>query len=222
MVYFGISITRSCVGDLRLAGKARGRLQPPGLVEQVLLLLLGGVERIEALRARSRGRWCRRRTSRRRARSRCRARAACRRSTRRLRPRSPRPCGQSACVRQHLQLGHQRLPILRPASARVMPASMRRAANSSVARFSASTACLIARWSVPASSLSQGSDRCVDRCALLRRSAAVHPRRARRASPRSGAGRRPAARPARARACPRCACSNESRSMRSTSASVRP
>ena len=105
-------MTRSCVGHLRLAGKARGRLQAPGLVEQVLLLLLGRLERVEALRARSRGRWCRRTTSRRRARCRCGSRAACRRSTRPGFASISAPCGQSACVRQHLELRHQRLPIL--------------------------------------------------------------------------------------------------------------
>src|SRR5689334_25142276 len=52
---------------------------------------------------------------------------------------------------QYLQLRHYRLPIFLPASARRIPSSMRRAANSSVPRFSWSIACLIARWSAPAS-----------------------------------------------------------------------
>src|SRR5690606_5107567 len=37
------------VAHHRLAGKARGELQAPGLVEEVVLLLLGRLERLEAV-----------------------------------------------------------------------------------------------------------------------------------------------------------------------------
>src|SRR5204863_3036681 len=56
-----------------------------------------------------------------------------------------RPLRADGVPRQHLQRRHQSAPICLPESARRMPSSMRRAAKSSVAWFSASTACLIAR-----------------------------------------------------------------------------
>ena len=47
--YFGISIVTSLLGDDRLARQARGRLQAPGAIEQVLLAFVGLAERGEAL-----------------------------------------------------------------------------------------------------------------------------------------------------------------------------
>src|SRR2546421_1089474 len=131
-------------GHLRLAGKPRGRLEAPCLVEHVLLLFLGGLERLEPFPQDHVAGGARRLLL---------AgmldvdmvleqRVADGLALRRLDLRALRT---DRVPGQHLQIRHQRLPILRPASARRIPSSMRRAANSSVARFSASLACLIAR-----------------------------------------------------------------------------
>src|SRR6476659_594625 len=142
------------VGHLRLARQARVRLEAPRLVEHVLLLLARLLQRIESLAhdhvAGGAGGLL----------LACmldvdvifQQRVAYGDSLPDFQDRSFR---RQRGVRKHLQLRHQRFPIFLPESARRTPWSMRRWANSSVARLRASTACLMARASVPFSSLSR-------------------------------------------------------------------
>src|SRR5204863_5329433 len=208
------------VVDLRLAGEARGRLEAPGLVEHVLFLLLRRLERVEALAQYHVARGARRLllasvldvdvmfeqvVADRLGRVGLELRAV--RAQRRL--------------RQHLDLGHYSEPIFLPASARRMPSSMRRSAKGPAARFSASIACLIGRWSLPATACASVSSA----WSIGWRSAGVSNAASAASAERVASSMRsPSTRAsASARACTSSlACENESRSMRSMSASARP
>ena len=131
-------------------------------------------------------------------------------------------CGQSVACGSTLSFGirgfRSCLPARRAADALVHAAR----ANSSVARLSASTACLMARWSVPRQHGLRGARSPLRSPCVLGPSAGRRPRAGPTASPPAGAA--PSTRYSdSARACTSSlACSKESRSMRSMSASARP
>ena len=206
IVYFGISTTSFASCDDRLARQARQRRQSPRAIEQIVLVLGRRRQRVETLAHDARGTSCRRTTSRTRARRRCPGRAGCRAATCRSRPR--RSClrgrARRAAGRRSRAWRFSRSVSMRlPGSARFTPRSMRRAANSSVARFSASTA---ARSADVVARLAHVREiaRAPRRSPRARASASSSPSAASAARVASTIGRpRPAPRPARARACRR-------------------
>src|SRR5450432_1241731 len=187
----------------RLAREARGELEPPGLVEEIVLLLRGRSERLVALahdhmasRARAALLACvldldvvlEKRVADGNAGARL---DAC-------------PLGAKGLVGKHREHAHREAisSSLRPASAPETARSMRRAANAPLAWLSASIAALMARWSVELQARS--------------RTAMRWSSTARSSSPRRSASRSSAARVAASSDSASTRCSASARASRSS------